>query len=185
MKELSRERSERRFAKSEALFWSKVRREESGCWIWTGSRSDTGYGSVRWVGFPAGAHQVSFLLTRGFVPECTCHRCDNRPCVNPFHLFAGTQRDNVYDRISKGRNNYVRGSQIGASKLKESQVVEILSLRFAFPRSYLASVFNVSWSTIHSIQTKKTWRHIPIPDDATRKNESGNKVAVYRLKEGQ
>lgn len=78
----------------------------SGCWEWRLSRSPQGYG----ITTPAskrsmGAHRVSYAAFKGVVPAGfpICHRCDNPPCVNPEHLYLGTQKDNAMDCARKGR----------------------------------------------------------------------------------
>jgi hypothetical protein len=84
----------------------------SGCWQWTAAVDSCGYGQIM-VGNKldgtyklAPAHRVSFELFKGKIPDgyCVCHTCDNPRCVNPDHLFPGTQLDNIRDRDSKGRN---------------------------------------------------------------------------------
>lgn len=85
-------------------FWSKVEKAE-GCWLWTAYRDDDGYGSIR-VGRKAElAHRVAWWLTNGPIPPGlhVLHRCDRPECVNPDHLFLGTQLDNVVDMYRKGR----------------------------------------------------------------------------------
>lgn len=75
------------------------------CWIWSAARRPTGYGNFFVDGVCIGAHRASWLFFRGPIPSGlnVCHRCDNPPCVNPLHLFLGTQKDNIYDMHIKGR----------------------------------------------------------------------------------
>src|SRR5690242_17489981 len=88
-------------------FWSKVKKT-SGCWLWTRSRTKAGYGqfTVRKVSQqPLYAHRIAWMLMRGKIPDGkhVLHDCDVRHCVNPDHLFLGTQQDNNEDRDRKGR----------------------------------------------------------------------------------
>lgn len=102
----------------EVRFWAKVRKgAPDECWQWLGAKSALGYGSIiagsRYTGDsgPRHAHRVSWELTNGPIPPgegyhgtCVCHRCDNPSCVNPAHLFLGSQLDNIADRHAKGRS---------------------------------------------------------------------------------
>lgn len=78
---------------------------ENGCWLWQGSKVGNGYGSIYFNGKKELAHRVSWILYRGQIPEGhqVLHECDTPPCVNPWHLFTGTNLDNVQDCIQKGR----------------------------------------------------------------------------------
>lgn len=88
-------------------FWSKVNKMPgNGCWEWQAGRYPTGYGQFYYQGHKIGAHKFAYLTEVGPVPDgmYVCHKCDNPCCVRPDHLFLGTNSDNQFDAVSKGRH---------------------------------------------------------------------------------
>lgn len=88
-------------------FWARVEKTET-CWIWLGAINKYGYGAVGINGKVLRAHRISWAIANGRTPtpkEFVCHSCDNRPCVNPGHLWLGDNRSNMADCVAKGRNS--------------------------------------------------------------------------------
>jgi len=109
------------------------------------------------------AYRASYLMHRGTIPEGAhvCHSCDNALCVNPDHLWIGTQADNMRDMIRKGRRADFSGSKHGMAKLTEENAAAI---RAAYiPRKVtlreLASRFNVSVGTVHRVILGTSWKN--------------------------
>lgn len=128
------------------------------CWVWTASLTHNGYGQTT-SPLGARAHRVSYQLHVGPIPEgmCVLHRCDNRACVNPDHLFLGTHADNMADMLAKGRDKRV-GNQNARSVLTEEQVLDIRA--DTGTQRGIADKYGVGKSTIANILQRHTWKHI-------------------------
>jgi hypothetical protein len=152
----------------EIRFWEKVARgSPDECWEWQGSRYRNGYGAIGIggrAGGPRGAHRVCWELTHGPIPAglYVLHRCDNPPCVNPAHLFLGTQTTNMRDCSRKGRaRGGTRGEQSGNAKLTEAAIREIRErYRSGQTQVALAKAFGVGQTTVSGIVTRRAWAHV-------------------------
>jgi hypothetical protein len=151
----------------EARFWAKVdKRTAGGCWEWNGSRKARGYGQIN-AGGRGGAmlkaHRVSWAIHFGSIPDGlhVLHRCDNPPCVNPDHLFLGTNKDNASDCKSKGRKASLAGEQNGRAKLNCGAVLAIRALASeGVSRDEIKDRFAISRTTVREIIERKKWSHV-------------------------
>lgn len=101
---------------------------EAGCWIWTGGQRGSRYikyGHQSFQGRGYVAHRLSYLIFKGAIPAgmSVCHKCDTPLCINPGHLWLGTNKENCDDKVSKGR--HYRGGRHWCAKLTPEQVIEI------------------------------------------------------------
>jgi len=166
-------------------FWSKVSRDEAGCWLWTACKGRGGYGIFCYEGRGQVAHRVAWVLTFGALPDgmWLCHRCDVPACVNPAHLFLGTAQDNSNDMVAKGRSakgrsaaknpargerwhaahpphaNHPSGERAPRAKLSDVQAAAIKERRAAGERGVaLALEYGVTQATICDIVKGRTRR---------------------------
>jgi hypothetical protein len=155
--------------RSLARFWSKVGKSAGvdGCWIWKAAiDKETGYGVFGYGTnknpIKINSHRFSWWITNGHPGKLfVLHRCDNRPCCNPSHLFIGTQADNVQDMVTKGRLACFVGEGNNAAILTDDAVRDIRKLAAMNIRyRVLAEQFNVSIPTICMIVKRKRWSHV-------------------------
>lgn len=158
-------------------FWARVLKKGSeDCWEWQGALTSSGYGNLTWSGKHVQAHRVAFLLSVGGIALQTgfrnegrakkyrrfvLHRCDNRKCCNPAHLFLGSMSTNQKDAYSKGRKVQPRSGHANA-KLTRAQVKE---LRRAYAareavQTELAATYGVSQRTVSLIVRNETYKDV-------------------------
>lgn len=155
--------------KDRARFWSKVdKRGVDECWEWQGSIGPDGYGRFCIKYKTVYPHRIAWIVTHGPIvkPLQACHKCDNRACCNPAHLFMGTQQDNVRDMFNKGRGYERRGANNPRAKLSVIDVCLIKALYNSgyYTQAQLASMFNVSIYPVASIINGKSWKTLDLDD---------------------
>ena len=133
-------------------FWSFVEKTE-GCWLWRGPKGRAGYGAYRIKRRMHFAHRLAWAEVHGPIPSglFVCHHCDNPPCVNPAHLFIGTQKDNRRDCTAKGRNPGNKTKRGWRLVLSDRQVEEIKALKGILSQRQLARNYGVSPMAIRAI----------------------------------
>lgn len=163
-------------------FWSKVEKTRS-CWVWKGGTRAFRYGNFRFRGVLEASHRISYVIHGGKITKekpCVLHNCpngDNGFCINPDHLWAGTQKENILDMEKKGRSRHpagnnngmrtcpesiLKGSKKPNAKLNEKQVIQIRKLCANGKRGIkikLAKRFGVSHGLIGHIIHGRNWNH--------------------------
>lgn len=148
----------------ERNFWRRVDKGRGllDCWEWRGSLRTDGYGQMSDRDRKSkSVHRFAWAITYGEIPEGkhVLHKCDNRICVNPVHLYLGTHADNMLDRSRRHRQ--ARGETNGRAKISESNVVEIKTLLSeGWLQKKIAHKFGVDIRTISAINCNATWRHV-------------------------
>lgn len=166
---------------------------EKGCWLWPGAVFTNGYGHIRWRGRSVKAHRLAFIAVHGPVPEGlgVLHKCNNKLCYNPEHLYAGTPQDNADDAVAAGVIARRPGELCPTAKLTNEKVLEILRrLALGHMHAEIARAFSVSVTTITNISGNKIWKNIPRernpkrPHWATKLTEDMATEIVRRLSIG-
>jgi hypothetical protein len=142
----------------EKIFWSKVNKgTKDQCWEWTGYIMPNGYGQLKERQKNIYAHRYSYKLHFGYLPKklLVCHKCDNRKCVNPNHLFLGTHKDNTFDMDSKGRRVIKPGKQ-KITKI-DAENIRLLNDK-GFHVDFLSDKYKLKPCTIRNIIAGRIWR---------------------------
>lgn len=142
-------------------FWANVRvGEVDECWEWGDRTNVRGYGRFWLNGKEYYAHRIAYFLTQGFIPggKGVLHSCDNTSCENPNHLFSGTQKENMYDMIRKGRASFPPGYR---KAVTEEDVFKIRERCFLGEvQTKVARDYGVSQQYVSDIVNKKAWAYV-------------------------
>jgi hypothetical protein len=141
-----------------------IRTFNSPCWEWTGTIGASGYGRIMYSRKVIQAHRLSWIVHNGKIPKglWVLHKCNNRCCCNPNHLYVGTPKDNYLDMIVAGRDGRPKGQEHGMAKLTNK---DVLFIRANFvPRKpgnrFFADKYGVHPSLINLIVHRKIWKNV-------------------------
>ena len=154
-------RRKRKYATIHERFLNSFCVANNNCWLWGQAFRSSGYGCMTWEKKVIDAHRYSYSYYKGEIPKglFVCHRCDNKMCVNPDHLFVGTPKDNVLDMVNKKRQRV--GEKTNLNKLSELQVIDIKNcLSMGVRQIELVKKYNVSRTCICDIKTGKRWAYL-------------------------
>ena len=152
---------------AEERFWKKVNKSND-CWIWIGGKNRSGYGITCYNGKKILTHRAAYQFLKGSIPDkfLCLHKCDNPSCVNPQHLFVGTQQDNVKDMYEKGRGSKKRTGWV--TKREWLQILDFYNHKCALCGSSdnlvkdhyisIASGGIQSWDNIWPLCRRCNWR---------------------------
>ncbi len=151
-----------------SMLLQNIEHIENGCINWNGAKNNNGYGkcgNTYWAKYYKinMAHQLSFIIAYGNYERYfqINHTCDNRLCVNPDHLYLGTQQDNIRDMETRERRRVLKGENHRGSKLTESQIFDIRKLCLdGYSNKQIAGLYAVTPAAISSIKNRRSWKHI-------------------------
>lgn len=142
--------------------------DDRGCWICTSHATNfAGYPQYTTNGKTEYMHRYVYEKLIGSIKNglCLCHKCDNRKCINPEHLFVGTRSDNNKDRKDKGRNGNLNGVNNPKAKLTEEQIMEIRNIKH-MTQSKIANIYNITRGHVSNIRRLYNWKCIKENKDA-------------------
>jgi len=147
-------------------FWARVTKAgPDECWLWTGGKNTYGYGILRTEsrGRARGAHRYSWELHHGAIPDGmqVLHKCDVRNCVNPAHLFLGSNQQNTADKMAKGRHVVLYGENQIFARLKASDIPEIRRLYAeGLSQGAIGEAYGVGRGAIGKVVRRTNWKHV-------------------------
>lgn len=146
------------------LFLELIASPGDDCIRWPYATARRGYGHLRKGTKYWRTHRLSYFETFGAIPDGSdvCHRCDNPPCINPRHLFAGTPADNRADKMAKGRQAF--GVKFRSAKLTDEKVIELrhrYNCGASSPK--LAKEMGMANGTMQRALFGRLWKHLPNP----------------------
>jgi hypothetical protein len=155
-------------SKIQERFWKKVKRTDDlkNCWLWQSWKKSGGYGmfggSTGGRSYKVLAHRLSFCwerkLSLGEIEGWSIlHACDNPSCVNPHHLFKGTQKDNIADMVAKGRKAVLRGEAISTALTCEKVRAIRKDIKAGMTHRAIAKKYGIGNGTVWSIKTGHSW----------------------------
>ena len=137
----------------------------SGCWVWQKGLVETsGYASITRSykkNVQEGGHRLAYAVFNGVdIPDglYVCHTCDNKACINPDHLWLGTQKDNIRDMMKKGRRVWAKGEQVANSKLTDETIRAIRKSDEQVKK--IAEKYGISSGHVSNIKSGLLWGHV-------------------------
>lgn len=152
----------RRIPAEKKLAAHTKRNEQTGCLEWQAYRDRKGYGRAAASEYgEVLTHRIAYIVAYGSIPAGlhVLHHCDNPPCCNPAHLYAGTNDDNMADRIARNRNRGAVGERNCKAKLTAEQIAAIR--RDSRSQSTIARDYGVHQTMVSAIKRRVSWSHIP------------------------
>lgn len=140
-------------------FYGSPEEDDNGCILWLGAQGRGGYGICGWRKKVWSVHRLAWINAHGEIPNGmhVLHTCDVRHCINPAHLWLGTNADNIADKVRKGRASAATGTKNGNAKLTEADARAIRT--DARPLREIAAEYGVSETIVSGIRRGTKWRH--------------------------
>ena len=141
-------------------FFNYLNKNKNGCWEWIGCTNSRGYGIFNRDNVPGLSHRFSWEIAYGEIPVglSVLHKCDNRKCCRPDHLFLGTRADNNYDMVAKGRN--IRGNRVKNARLNVEDVLKIRNLKGTKTHKEMGELFGVSKECVWHVINNRNWKWV-------------------------